>query len=367
MNFSPRVRRVLALLLVPVLVCLSSCLRVKQDVTIKSDQRINVVQDIGVLKTAASEGDTKITKDNICDDDAGSKSGVNTGDSLKLNDSKREPYEDDKYIGCRESGWVAPDQWRQNGVQVLTKSGDTWTFHMPGSSDPSTAKMAQIISDYKMSVTFPGKVLSHNGGSTVDGRTVTWTNPADAYSAEGLKATGSAKGGMPGWLLPLVLGLLVLGAGAAAWVILKKRKQQQAGQAPGAWGGPQPGGYPGDPNQMQYGQPGQQYGQYGATAAPEGQYGQQGPYGQASGQQWGQPDQGQNWGGQPAGGPTSQPTAPYTPEWDARSAASAPFPSSEPTAPAPEQWGQGGPGQPGNGQQPPNPWGPPQQGGWPQG
>ena len=95
---------------------------------------------------------------------------------------------------------------------------------MPG-VDPSDISDMAGIKDSKVSVTFPGTVLSHSGSSKVDGNTATWTDVNDLFSTGGLTASGKSQGGLPGWVW--VVGALVVLAigGAVAAVIINNRWQ----------------------------------------------------------------------------------------------------------------------------------------------
>jgi hypothetical protein len=123
--------------------------------------------------------------------------------------------------------------------------------------------------DLRLVVTLPGKLGDHNA-DRVEGNTLTWNLPADR--SRELRARSSV-GGLPGWLLPVGLGLIVLGLVAAAAVVLVMRSRRDR-QGPGGYGG----GY----GEQPYGQ--QPYGQQPYGQDPYGPPGQQQPYDYSGGQ-----------------------------------------------------------------------------------
>lgn len=304
-------RRVWAALLLPVLVLLSGCIRYQVDYEIKDEQTINLSMDVGIKKDSTAAEDTTPVK--MCE-----------SEGTEVKDVTKEPYDDGTFIGCRFTGTAsATDLMReQTGLTIRKQDDGTWLFEMEGeATDDQTSDIsAEMFTEFQVSVTFPGKVLSHNGSSTVAGTTVTWADANDMYTSEGLRATGEDGGQMT--LVWVVVGAVALAAlvggvlvylanqrkkAAAAQAVQQPWNQQgygQQGYGPQGYGQPQnhdqayPGqqpaapdpygqpqnqgpGYGGGYGQDPYGQPPQQYGQ------PPQHYGQQNP------QQYGQPpDQG---------------------------------------------------------------------------
>ncbi|MFV0252141.1 MAG: LppM family (lipo)protein [Beutenbergiaceae bacterium] len=281
-------RRTAALLLAPVLlVALSSCMRLTADYTINGEDEIDIAMDIGVEKAIVEDSGQTISGDDICADPG----------SMDMPGLELEPYDDGTYAGCRFTGTIPTSVINagDSGTSI-TLADDVWTFQM-GSTGEDDVDM-NMLSDFAISVTFPGEVLSNNGSSTVEGTTVRWTDAADLYSSEGLQATGAASGGAGGsfpWLIIGIVGLLVVGGGVIAAVLLGRRKTPaapgyaQQGYAQG-YGQPQQPGY-GQPQQPPaqpgYGQP-QQPG-YGPPQQPPAQPG----YGQPPQQPPAQPGYGQ--------------------------------------------------------------------------
>lgn len=360
-------RRGITFLLLPVLVVLTGCVRYEATYDIKSLDEIQVTTDFGMKKAYAD------SEDKVCEDGgSGTQSGAPT-----LKNEKRESYDDGTYIGCKTTGTITASELTSSsgGVEVTLADG-VYTFKVSG-TQAGSASSASSIDHFKFSVTFPGKVLTHNGSSTVNGNTVTWTDPKDAFTTEGLVATGEEGGVLPsgGSLLWIIVGAVVAAAIALGVVLFLRHRKKTAAQQQG-YGHPgygQPGygqhGY-GDQG---YGQPGygdQGYGQqgygggqqsYGDQSSGSRGYGGQG-YGQpgygdqsysnqgyAEPQQWGQQSYGDQGYGQPYGGQgfgqaygdqqgqgTSQPSAnPFAPQQSQPSAEQ--WGQSQPSA---DQWGQ---------------------------
>ncbi|NLT29650.1 MAG: hypothetical protein GXX86_04225 [Propionibacterium sp.] len=291
-----RTRALIALLTLPLLVLLSGCVRYVTDFEIVSPEEVKLSLDFGMQNQAMEE--------------MGSAGEDMCGDAPFADESgaTAESYQEDGpegYSGCKVAVTTTAAELSGDGLTLELADG-VWHFTHTGDSEDTegmTAEdAAQMFSDFRVSVTFPGKVLTHNGESTVDGNTVTWTNPADMFSPDGLQATGeeaSAGGGLGGalpWIIGGVVLLVAIGVVLAIVLGRKKKTPPSGGQPYGA----APGQQPGQPGQQQWGQqPGQPDQQWGQQQ-PGQQWGQQQP-GQP-GQQWGQqqPGQpGQQWGQQP--------------------------------------------------------------------
>lgn len=157
----------------------------------------------------------------------------------------------------------------------------------------SLGQLDDFVSDFAFTVNFPGKVVEHNGTSTVSGNSVTWTSLAELTA--GLKAKGEDgvpvvtptptkqatapaaapaadkdksddhNGGMPVWAWALI-GLVVLGGAATSIVMVMKNKKKTAAPAPVGY--PQPGQPYGQAPYVQPGEP-QAPQQYGQPAVPQ--------------------------------------------------------------------------------------------------
>ena len=172
-------RRFTALLLLPALVVLSGCLRLKADFVITSEDDIGVSLNYGIKKSSGAAP----AKDEICETAKSAK--IQQGMKLEF-----EPYEEGDWVGCRVTG-TGQSSGLDEGFTIKKQDDGTWLFRIDKSvMDAGTQETnASMWSEFSVSVTFPGKVLTHNGSSTVKGRTVTWTDANDLYDT-GLEATG---------------------------------------------------------------------------------------------------------------------------------------------------------------------------------
>lgn len=139
---------------------------------------------------------------------------------------KLEPYLENGRAGCRVGGMVQADALNhisedskiavENGELVLALTG--LVVAPPGMEDQVDEELADASA--QISVTFPGEVIDHSGASTVEGRTVTWTEMDDIQ--EGLHARSE----MPNRLIvPIVVGSLCLVAtiGVLVWSFRGRR------------------------------------------------------------------------------------------------------------------------------------------------
>lgn len=111
----------------------------------------------------------------------------------------RKEYTDDRYVGCRAEIAMTlaqasnPDQ----GMDLTHKDG-TWEFTYKPTKDNTggqetsgqSADPKQVYDDFLVRVTFPGPVQKASGSGTIEGNTVTWTDPSDFVNG-GLRATAT--------------------------------------------------------------------------------------------------------------------------------------------------------------------------------
>ncbi|EGR95493.1 LppM family (lipo)protein [Cutibacterium namnetense] len=246
-----RARYLLAVLLAP-LVLLSGCGKFNAGFVIKDEDHIDVAVAFGVLKSGTN-GDGSDQSKKLIKRLRGC-SGLTPPSASLRGKVKAKPFDDGTYAGCtitgtvtaadiaarspRPSSGVNPSagspRGHKAGVPVdIAFDDETIRFHFDGSDlsdsvpgvDPSDISDMAGIKDFKVSVTFPGTVLSHSGSSKVDGNTATWTDVNDLLSTGGLTASGKSQSGLPGWVW--VVGALVVLAigGAVAAVIINNRWQ----------------------------------------------------------------------------------------------------------------------------------------------
>jgi hypothetical protein len=258
-------------------------------------------------------------------------------------------FEDDKVVGsdCKLDEVPFEQLGRSTGEGVgFRRDGDQFvvTVKVPGLGEvPAGTKP-----DVKVKITMPGKIVSHDPGASVSGRTATYDSLDELGNVSLRSEAGS---GFPLWAIIVIVALLLAAVGAVLFFVLRGR--QAGGQQPfpgtqyppgGPWG-PQYGGQPGQ-QPMQYGQPGQPM-----------QHGQPMQYGRPAQYPGGQP-------GRPGYGPQASPPGPH--EAPPQGPHQGQGPQQGPPHPGrPGQWSQPGPQQgspPQSGAQGPPP-GPSQEGG----
>jgi hypothetical protein len=359
-----------ALVIVACLVGLTGCVKLDADLKVNSNETVSGSMKIGVDKQLATSSGQSL--DEIRQEvEKGIKETGTAGVTCKS-------FEDDKYVGsdCSFENVPFSEMGQSTGDGVgFRKEGDKVFVSVKQLDLGSNTGGITPVVNFK--ITMPGKILEHDAGAKVKGRTATY----DSLDKLGkVSLTSEAGSSFPTWALILIIVLLLLAAGAVAFFVLRGRKAktqqygqygQYPGQPQGQWGAPgpygPPQGQPGPYGQGQpgpYGQPGQppqQYGQPGPGQYPgqpqppqQGQPGQWGPQQPPQGppQQggWGQPPQGPPAQGQPPQGqpPQGQPPQGQPPQGQP--------PQGQPPQGQPPQQGQGGWGQP------PQQGG--QQGGW---
>lgn len=336
-----------ALVVVACLVALTGCVKLDADLKVGSNETVSGTMKIGVDKQLLQSSGQSLDKVRS-QIESGIKQTTTEGVTCKA-------FEDDKYVGsdCTfesvpfdKMGGSSGDgvTFRKDGNKVIVAVKDSDLGEVPAGSQP----------EVNFKITMPGKILEHDDGAKISGRTATY----DSLDKLGkVSLTSEAGSSFPLWLLILIVVLVLLVVAAVVFFVLRGRKakaQQGYGQYPGQYPG-QPGQYgpPGYGQQPGYG-PGGQYpgqpGQYG------GQPGQPGQYGGQPGQYPGQPGQGQypGPGGQPQypGQPQPQQGQPGQGQWGPQ--------GQQPPQQGQGGWGQQQPGQPQQG----GPYGPPpQQGG----
>ncbi len=257
---SLRYKKLLVAATIPLLLLTTSCVRLKARYEIKSEDKVNVAIDVGIKKNArGTEGSGTPSGQSVC--------GKNNP-LANHEGSKSEPYEDEQYVGCRTEATVAAADLRKEDAARITWDEDFWEFRFKV-SDANQQSGAEMVSDYEIKVTFPGKVVEASGSAKINGNTVIWDDPREALASEGLYAKAKKGGGLSGlpWL-PIAITLLVLlaAAGLVVFLVLRNKKNaqplQQGGypHQPGAYP-QQPGGYPQQPGTGYEQQPYSDYGQ----------------------------------------------------------------------------------------------------------
>lgn len=211
------------LLLLPLLLGLTSCIRYRVEYEIVDKEHVRLNWNIGVRKPENGvKAPEDLTVENICRTVA---EHAQTPEELA-----QAPYEDDMFHACRFTGELpinhkrligpAPDQ-----AQIITydETRREWTFRYSSGSGNASTESANMFTDFEVRVTFPGRVLSASGSGRIEGNTVTWSDPKDMYLEEGLRATASADPDLS-WLW-LTLGVIAL-VGAGAGIVLGARSRR---------------------------------------------------------------------------------------------------------------------------------------------
>lgn len=190
--------------------------------------------------------------------------------SEKQHGVKAEFVEDKEYVGCKFTMTTTADDARGAGLG-LTFDADKVSLSI-GRKFFEDARLDKIkVGAFKVSVTFPGKVISHSGSSSVDGNTVTWTDIKDSTSglkAVGERPTGAATAGPSFWkgfgrhgIRGGIIGLI---AGIASYFGNKRRAKKKRAKSGGATATAQYPGY-GQPQPQEWQAPGQDGHQYGES------------------------------------------------------------------------------------------------------
>jgi hypothetical protein len=279
------------------LVALTGCVKLDADLKVSSNETVSGDMQLGVDKQLLESSGQSLDKVRGQIEDQ-IKRITTDGVTCKALD-------DDRYIGSNCTFESVPFE------KMGSSSGDGVALRKEGDKIKVTVKVPNLgnlptggQSSVNFKITMPGKILEHDGGAKVDGRTATY----DSVDQLGnVSLTSEAGSSFPVWAIILIVVLLLLAAGAVVFFVLRSRKAK-AQQGYGQYGQ-----YPGQPQQGQWGP--QYGGQPGQYPGPQGYAQQPGPGGQYGGQP-GQPPQGYGQPGQqPQGGwgPNQQGRPPAAP------------------------------------------------------
>ena len=222
-------RRILALLVIPLLLAVSSCVRLQADYEILGDNKVQVAIDFGARNDVVAELGDDVP--DFCDQE-----GLMDPEGVD-----KEAYAEDGedgYAGCRLTGTTTVSELNQSGTSLMLGDDGTWTFLMEGNDSMEGSTMtADMFSDFLIRVTFPGEVLTHNGSSTLEGTTVTWSDPADLLTKEGLRATAensAPRAAVPWLAITVVVAALLIGGGAVLLLNRFRRPSSEGAQGQGS-------------------------------------------------------------------------------------------------------------------------------------
>jgi hypothetical protein len=231
-----------ALLIVAGLVALTGCVQLDADLKVGSNETVSGTMKIGVDKQLLESSGQSLDTIRKRIDDA-IKQTTTEGVTCT-------PYDNDKYVGSTctfesvpfdKMGSSSGDgvSFRKDGDKVIVSVKESSLGQVPSGTQP----------EVNFKITMPGKILEHDDGAKIDGRTATY----DSLDNLGkVSLTSEAGSSFPVWAIILIVVLVLLVAGAVVFLVLRNRKAKtqqrygQYGQYPG-----QPGPYGGQPG---YGQ-----------------------------------------------------------------------------------------------------------------
>lgn len=359
-TITSRGKRIAALVLLPFVLLLAGCGRLSADFEIKDVDTLEISMDLAIESSFLDEmGQSFDSPQAMCDDLTG-------GMDDEVLSAPVEAYEDGSTWGCRISG-VSDRADFGEGLDLTEQDGEyhlTMDLGSEGITQSDLDMMESLYGidmsdfDFQVSFTFPGKIISSQGGE-IDGSTVTYTDLADF--SNGVDITAEANG-FP-WLVVIIVVLvigffLLLAIAAVIFFLVRARRQKNNGSGPNGPGAPAAYGAAGAAGAGVAGAAASPFGTSPSSAppaTPQGgpQWGPQGSPAAPQGDQQGGAFAAPQWG--PQGTP---PAAPEAPQWGQA--------SPPPAAPQDgQQWGQPSPQQPGGDQQNPQDGNqPPQNPGW---
>lgn len=205
---------------------LTGCMKVDMNLTINADDTVSGTAILALDKRLAglvgkSEDElvSELTKD--------------TGNIPK--GAKQEKYAEGDFVGAKYTFEKAKlSEFSDNDLKIVHKDGK-YTFDAKMDladvklDDPAAKSFADSFV-FKISITFPGEVLEHNG--KLDGKTVTW-NPKAGQSTD-LHAVSEEGSSIPWTLIIVGVGVLLLLIVAVVVVLLVVLSKKKAAAVPAA-------------------------------------------------------------------------------------------------------------------------------------
>lgn len=233
------IRRVrLALGAAVLAVALAGCMKVDMQLDVHTDDTIDGSMIFAVNRSLT---DVMGGTDAMLDDLLGDTTDLPEG-------STSEPYEDGEFVGAKYTFTDAPlstfDDGETEGLQIVHEGNE---FILTGAVDLSETTTGDLEGlegtfegimegfDVRISVTFPGEVIEHNGD--LDGTTVTWVpQPGDNVELSARAEDSGGAGGLPiwGWIL-IAAAIVAVLIGALFYFSRNRTKPDVATPAAGSY------------------------------------------------------------------------------------------------------------------------------------
>ncbi len=200
-------------------VALSGCIRYNVDMTLSEDDTASGTIVIAVQKGVGEQMGVANDQEALAQLFGESPFGANF---------TPKEYAEGDWVGQSYTFDAVPIADLTDLASLFTVTRDGDVFSVDGSGAPVTAdEQSQLPpgAESKLSITFPGDVIEHNG--TLEGKTVTWdlfTMTDPVHATAGATASGSGSS-FPLWLLIGGGTALVALMGAAVVVILMRRRR----------------------------------------------------------------------------------------------------------------------------------------------
>jgi len=224
-------------------VVLSGCVKLDMAITLHSDDTASGTV-VYAIQDSAAKALGQDPEDLLTQGAEGEDPATDFGEG-----ATSAPYQADGYTGTKITfkGTSIDKLGEGSDADALTIKRDGDEFVVSGKLDLTeladdsgdTGDTGSLVSpdqiaslfDVKISVTFPGEVVSADKSAKIDGNTVTWTSDDGTVlnlDARG-KATGDGGGGVPVWVW-ILIGVVVLAVAAA--VVFALTRRGRPGDAP---------------------------------------------------------------------------------------------------------------------------------------
>jgi hypothetical protein len=226
---------------------LTGCIKLDMDLTVHADDTVDGTMIFGFNREMSDMmGEEADMFDGMMDELLDMDLGEDAPDEVTV-----EPYDDGTFVGQEMTfqGMPLEEFGGDEGTSELRLARDGDEFVFEGDMDMSdTGEMGDVPPgmlegmmefDMRVSITFPGEVLEHNG--SLSGTTVTWEPEVGETNEMFARASESGGGGgMPVWLW-IVIGVVVVAGLVAMLFLFSRSKAEPAAVAAGDQPVPPPG------------------------------------------------------------------------------------------------------------------------------